>query len=144
MADCLFCKIVEGKIPCFKIAETDKALAFMDIFPTSVGHCLVIPKQHGEKLHDIDEDSAAECGRLLNRVAKVVPGVVGADNYNVLQNNGEMAHQVVKHVHWHLIPKTSEADGLGVGWPSKEGDKEAIGKLADALKAKLAEPAKAA
>eukprot|EP01001_Neometanema_parovale_P001905 NODE_12272_length_517_cov_54.116751_g11983_i0.p1 GENE.NODE_12272_length_517_cov_54.116751_g11983_i0~~NODE_12272_length_517_cov_54.116751_g11983_i0.p1 ORF type:complete len:138 (-),score=41.99 NODE_12272_length_517_cov_54.116751_g11983_i0:51-464(-) len=132
--DCIFCKIVKGDIPCFKIAETEKALAYMDIFPTSDGHCLIIPKMHAAKLHEIPSDVMADIGALMPKVAKAV----GAENYNLLQNNGELAHQAVFHAHFHIIPKTCKEDGLGVGWPSQKGDMDKIKKLAEEISGRMA------
>ena len=137
-ADCIFCKIIAGKIPCFKIYETEKTLSFMDIGPLSKGHCLVIPKQHGAKLHELSEETMADVGPVLLKVAKAI----GAEDYNILQNNGKLAHQEVPHVHFHIIPKTKREDGLAVGWQMLEGDAkpsmEEIGELANQVKARIA------
>ncbi|KAA8915329.1 hypothetical protein TRICI_002513 [Trichomonascus ciferrii] len=108
-----------------KLVETAKTLAFMDISPTAPGHVLVIPKYHGEKLHDIPDDSLSELLPVAKKIA-VASGlnIQGLDGpgYNILQNNGSIAHQVVDHVHVHMIPKRDQESGLGVGWPSsKEG-----------------------
>eukprot|EP00009_Paramoeba_aestuarina_P003153 CAMPEP_0201511132 /NCGR_PEP_ID=MMETSP0161_2-20130828/3628_1 /ASSEMBLY_ACC=CAM_ASM_000251 /TAXON_ID=180227 /ORGANISM="Neoparamoeba aestuarina, Strain SoJaBio B1-5/56/2" /LENGTH=138 /DNA_ID=CAMNT_0047906489 /DNA_START=66 /DNA_END=482 /DNA_ORIENTATION=- len=131
--DCLFCKIIAGKIPCNKILETEKSFAFMDIFPCSDGHALVIPKYCAEKLHELPPEEMADVGPTLVKVAKAI----GAEDYNILQNNGEIAHQVVKHVHFHIIPKPNKEQGLGVGWPSKEGDKAAIAAKCEQIKGNL-------
>ncbi|CCC12174.1 unnamed protein product [Sordaria macrospora k-hell] len=90
-ANCIFCKIVKGEIPCYKLVETEKTLAFLDIQPLSRGHALVIPKHHGEKLTDIPDDSLTE----LLPIAKKLALASGAANYNILQNNGKLAHQEV-------------------------------------------------
>eukprot|EP01102_Stenamoeba_stenopodia_P005263 TRINITY_DN15821_c0_g1_i1.p1 TRINITY_DN15821_c0_g1~~TRINITY_DN15821_c0_g1_i1.p1 ORF type:complete len:137 (+),score=25.63 TRINITY_DN15821_c0_g1_i1:92-502(+) len=131
--DCLFCKIVAGKIPCVKIHETEHALAFLDIFPLSEGHCLVIPKYHAEKLHQLPEAAMADVGPVLVKVAKAV----GAENYNILQNNGSIAHQVVKHVHFHIIPKPNEEQGLGIQWPASKAETEALQAVAGTIKQRL-------
>eukprot|EP01098_Paradermamoeba_levis_P002748 TRINITY_DN1322_c0_g1_i4.p1 TRINITY_DN1322_c0_g1~~TRINITY_DN1322_c0_g1_i4.p1 ORF type:complete len:151 (+),score=38.94 TRINITY_DN1322_c0_g1_i4:40-453(+) len=131
---CIFCKIIQGKIPSFKVAETAHSFAFVDINPLSKGHILIIPKHHGEKLHQIPEEHLAD---LLPLTKKIVTAL-GAENYNILQNNGSIAHQVVMHVHFHLIPKPNHEEGLGIQWPAKTGDKTALGALAAELSAKLA------
>ena len=115
-SSCIFCKIIKGEIPSVKIAETALSYAFMDIGPLSRGHCLVIPKEHAERFHQLSEESAADVGRVLNRVVKAV----GAEDYNILQNNGKICNQAVFHVHFHVIPKTSEDDGLGIRWAPME------------------------
>ncbi|RKP13176.1 HIT-like domain-containing protein, partial [Piptocephalis cylindrospora] len=79
-------------------------------------HTLVIPKEHGEFLHNLSDASLADLLPLAKRVAKSLPG--GPGQYNVLQNNGKLAHQVVPHVHVHIIPKPNAEEGLGVGWPT--------------------------
>ncbi|KAG8345232.1 Scavenger mRNA decapping enzyme C term binding HIT domain [Trypanosoma vivax] len=125
MSACIFCKIVEGAIPCHKVAETAKVLAFMDINPLSRGHLLVIPKTHAEFLHEVDPEVAAEACGLLARIARVLASENGIA-YNVLQNNGRLAHQEVPHVHFHLIPRRNEQEGLTIGWKSMPTDHEAF------------------
>lgn len=132
-ASCIFCKIIKGEIPCFKLFESDKTLAFLDISPLSRGHALVIPKFHGAKLMDVPDE---HLGEILPVVKKLVQAS-GAENYNLLQNNGRIAHQVVDHVHFHMIPKPSEAQGLGVGWPQQPTDMDALKALFEELKAKM-------
>jgi len=137
MADnCIFCKIVKGQIPSTKLVETDHTYAFLDINPLSEGHLLVISKEHGERLHDLSEDNAADVGRVLNRLAKAYKAL-GIENYNILQNNGEIAHQVVKHVHFHLIPKPNQDEGLGIEWPATKPDFEKLKAFATRVQGKL-------
>lgn len=133
MAACIFCKIIKGEIPCFKLFESDKTLAFLDINPLSKGHALVIPKFHGAKLTDIPDEQLSE----VLPVAKKLATATGAVNFNILQNNGRIAHQVVDHVHFHMIPKPNEAEGLGVGWPQKETDMEALKAIFEEIKPKV-------
>ncbi|MBI1336332.1 MAG: HIT domain-containing protein [Phycisphaera sp.] len=127
---CLFCKIVAGQIPCHKVAENEHALAFLDIGPLSRGHTLVIPKGHWVTLEQVPGDVAAGVGSLIPRVAKAVVEATGVKDWNLLQNNGKPAHQVVMHVHFHIIPKPNEKEGLGIGWPAgKLGQDEATALL---------------
>lgn len=125
--------ITTGEIPCFKLFESDKTLAFLDINPLSKGHALVIPKFHGAKLTDIPDEQLSE----VLPVAKKLATATGAVNFNILQNNGRIAHQVVDHVHFHMIPKPNEAEGLGVGWPQKETDMEALKAIFEEIKPKV-------
>ncbi|GAA5840757.1 hypothetical protein JCM5353_005335 [Sporobolomyces roseus] len=133
--DCLFCKIVAGKIPSFKLIDTELSYAFLDIGPISKGHCLVIPKHHGAKLHDLPDSTLTDVLSNLKKLAIAQ----GLENYNILQNNGRIAHQVVDHVHFHLIPKPSDSDkeGLVIGWPTQKGDMEELKKFAEEIKGKL-------
>jgi diadenosine tetraphosphate (Ap4A) HIT family hydrolase len=94
---------------------------------------LVIPKHHGAKLTDIPDDALTE----LLPVAKKIAAAQGAENYNILQNNGRLAHQEVDHVHFHVIPKPDEKQGLGIGWPQQKGDMEKLKTLLEEIKAKM-------
>ncbi|MCB9892246.1 MAG: HIT family protein [Planctomycetes bacterium] len=118
MSDCIFCKIVAGDIPCHEIYSNEHILAFLDIGPLSRGHALVIPKQHHERITQMPEDLMAECARGVHRVSRAVESALPAHAWNILQNNGSMAGQVVMHVHFHIIPRSSE-DGLGYRWKPK-------------------------
>ncbi|GAA5974523.1 hypothetical protein JCM11641_002074 [Rhodosporidiobolus odoratus] len=133
--NCIFCKIIKGDIPSFKLVETESVYSFLDIGPISKGHALVIPKYHAAKLHDLPD---AHLGDIL-AAAKKIAIAQGLENYNILQNNGRIAHQVVDHVHFHVIPKPSAVDdqGLVIGWPTQEMDKEELRKLHEELVAKL-------
>jgi len=116
-----------------KIFESDKTFAFLDINPLSYGHALVIPKHHGAKLTDIPDEHLTELLPVASKIAKAS----GTENFNILQNNGRLAHQVVDHVHVHMIPKPNEKEGLGIVWPQQQGNKDALAKLCEELKAKM-------
>lgn len=115
----IFDKILAGQIPSYKLYEDDHVLAFLDIGPLSAGHTLVIPKERKAQLHQLSDESAAAIGRVLPRLCRAVMQATGATDYNILQNNGAPAHQVVMHVHFHIIPKLGR-EGLGILWPAKE------------------------
>ncbi len=121
----IFDKILDGEIPCHKVYEDEHVLAFLDIFPLSEGHTLVIPKERKPYVHELSDISAAAIGRVLPRIARAVMAATGATQYNILQNNGPAAHQAVFHVHFHIIPK-HEGKGLGLQWSAgKLGDEDA-------------------
>jgi histidine triad (HIT) family protein len=136
MADCIFCKIVAGEIPCTKVYEDDVCLAFMDVGPLADGHTLLIPKTHYEFLHEMPAEEAAHLGRHLPVLAKAVQETMGAEGLNVLQNNGRIAGQVAPHVHVHFIPRT-RGDGLGFRWPAQEADFDRLKQQAEAIRAHL-------
>jgi diadenosine tetraphosphate (Ap4A) HIT family hydrolase len=94
---------------------------------------LIIPKHHGAKLTDIPDDQLLE----ILQVTKKIATASGAENFNVLQNNGRLAHQEVDHVHFHMIPKPNQTEGLGVNWPMQKGDMESLKKLQEELKSKM-------
>jgi len=118
-ADCIFCKIVAGEIPCHKLYEDDKVLGFLDIGPVSRGHAILIPKNHAATLDALSGDDAAAIGRMLPSVGRAVVAAAGAFAWNVLQNNGKAAGQAVGHVHFHIIPRFDDA-GLDFQWPAGE------------------------
>ncbi|KAB5587539.1 hypothetical protein CTheo_9022 [Ceratobasidium theobromae] len=119
--------LLAGEIPSMKLTETEKLYAFLDINPLSKGHSLVIPKYHGEKLHDVPDDYLADAMVMAKKIAIAT----GATDYNILQ--------VVPHVHFHVIPKPSASDeeGLVIGWPQKTGLQDELKKLCEDIKSKL-------
>jgi histidine triad (HIT) family protein len=130
MADTVFGKIARGEIPCNKVYEDEKVLAFLDINPLSEGHVLVIPKEAAETMDRLSDDSAAALGRVLPRLCRAVMAVTGVKEYNVLENNGGGAHQAVAHVHFHIIPKPNHREGLSIGWPARSLDRDVAVALA--------------
>src|SRR5262244_2850421 len=130
MADTIFGKILRGEIPCHKVYEDDRVLSFLDIFPLSLGHTLVIPKEPAVTLEQLSDESAAAIGRVLPRLSRAVLRATGATAFNVLQNNGVGAHQAVMHVHFHIIPKYADGAGLGIGWPARQLNTEEGKQLA--------------
>ncbi|MCU0726806.1 MAG: HIT family protein [Planctomycetes bacterium] len=133
MAETVFSKILRGEIPCHRIHEDDRVLVFLDVFPLARGHALVIPKEPAPTLDRLSDDSAAAIGRVLPRVCRAVLAATGAKDFNVLQNNGRAAHQVVDHVHFHVIPKYPDGAGLGIHWPSGKLDPADGAALAAAI-----------
>jgi len=133
MAETIFSKILRGDIPCHKVYEDDLVFAFLDIGPLSFGHTLVIPKEEVATLDQLSDDSAAAIGRVLPRLCRAIKAVTGIEQFNILQNNGPMAHQAVFHVHFHIIPKPSSEQGLVLEWRSAKLDREEGAKLAAAV-----------
>lgn len=137
MADTIFKKIIDGKIPCYKIYEDKHVLAFLDIQPLSPGHTLVIPKEEAETLDQLSEESAAALGRVLPRLCRAIMKATGSKSYNILQNNGSGAHQAVFHVHFHIIPKPDPNQGLGIHWPAQSLSPQAAESLITEIREKL-------
>src|SRR5262249_17084325 len=133
----IFDKILDAELPCHRVYEDDRVLAFLDIFPLADGHTLVIPKERVAQLDQLSDDSAAAIGRVLPRIARAVMAATGATAYNVLQNNGAAAHQAVFHVHFHIIPKYPDT-GLGIGWKAGSLDAKEGGALAEKIRAAVA------
>jgi histidine triad (HIT) family protein len=135
MAETIFAKILRGEIPCHRVYEDDQVLAFLDVNPVSRGHTLVIPREAAETVDKLSDESAAAIGRVLPRIARAVLAATGASAFNILQNNGPLAHQAVFHVHFHIIPKFDDGTGLGIGW--KASKLEGGADLAKAVASKL-------
>ncbi len=141
MSETVFTKIIRGEIPCHRVFEDDHVLAFLDIFPLSRGHSLLIPKQAVPYLHMLDADHAQAIGRALPKVCAGVMKATGAKAYNVLQNNGELAHQEVMHVHFHVIPRYDSPSGAGLGivWRKASLDSMSGAELAADIASCIAE-----
>lgn len=137
MSDTIFSKIIRGDIPCYKLYEDDKVLVFLDVFPLSRGHTLVVPKEAKTTIDQLSDESAAAIGRVLPRIARSVMQATGATAYNILQNNGAEAHQAVMHVHFHIIPKF-EHSGLGITWPAGKLDPASALEIQNLVRERLA------
>ena len=136
--DCIFCKIVVGDIPAIKVLETPHALAFLDVAPLADGHTLLIPKRHYATLPQMPANELALVLQPLPALAESILSVVGAEAFNVLQNNGRAAGQAVDHVHFHIIPRVAD-DGLGYRWNAGAYPQERAEELGRKIKAALDE-----
>lgn len=134
----IFTRIINGEIPCHKLYEDEHVLAFLDIGPLSTGHALVVPKEERVMLHELSPAAAAALGAALPRVARALLQVTGATAYNVLQNNGAMAHQEVPHVHFHIIPRYADGRGLGLTWKPGTFDHAEGARLAERVRQAMA------
>jgi len=137
MANTVFQKILDGEIPCHRVYEDEHVLAFLDVNPLARGHTLVIPKEPAETLDRLSDASAAAIGRVLPRICRAVCEATGVCDYNVLQNNGAAAHQAVRHVHFHVIPRPDGDGGLGIGWPAGSLEDDEGARLASELRGVL-------
>lgn len=135
-ADCIFCKIVAGEIPCWKLYEDDDVLAFLDVGPISEGHCLVVPKEHYETIDRTPGDVAAACMRVVPGLSRAVMDSTDAEGWNVKQNNGRVAGQSVDHMHIHIIPRRPN-DGLSQPWPAGNLDDATAKRLHASITQKL-------
>ncbi len=134
--DCIFCKIVAGQVPCFKLCEDADTLAFMDINPVHDGHALVIPKAHYPTVCDITPEAFAAAARIAAKVAKAVNAALKPDGLNLIQSNGPGAAQSVAHFHLHVLPRKMN-DGLLVNWPLQPGDRTHIAAVAERIRSFL-------
>ena len=133
---CIFCKIVAGQIPCFKLLEDDATIAFMDINPVNPGHALSVAKGHWPTVDVIPAEVLAAVARTAQRVAKAVISELKPHGVNLLQANGEGAGQSVPHLHFHIMPRRPN-DGVALNWDYKPADKAEIEAIYKRLKAAL-------
>jgi histidine triad (HIT) family protein len=133
---CVFCKIVAGELPCFKLYEDDTTLAFMDINPVNEGHCLAIAKEHVEMIYDAPAGLVGKTAETARKLARAVKAVFRPDGINLVQSNGPGAAQSVMHFHIHVLPRRL-GDDLRINWPLKPGNKDAIGRLAEKIRAAM-------
>ena len=135
-ADCVFCKIIRGEIPSFKVFEDDEILAFMDVNPVAAGHALVIPKFHSKDIHETPGEWVSVTFAGAKLVARAVAKTLDPAGINIVQANGPGAKQSVFHLHVHVIPRSMD-DGLTMNWELEPGDMDDIGKLAERIAANV-------
>lgn len=117
MTDCIFCKIVKGDIPSYKVYEDDYTFAFLDISQVSKGHTLVVPKTHSRDLLETDSEVLTHVIKSVQKVAQMIDDTLQPDGINIVQNNRAFADQSVFHLHFHIMPRyENELDGFGYRW----------------------------
>ena len=129
--DNVFAKILRGELPCQKVYETDRVLAFMDVMPRGNGHVLVIPKTKARNLFDVEPDDLAELAKAVQIVGKAAQKALSADGLTIQQFNESAGGQVVFHIHFHVLPRFE-----GVALKPHTGQMEKPEVLAD-LAAKI-------
>jgi len=133
---CIFCKIVAGQLPCFKLFEDETTIAFMDINPVNPGHALAVTKGHWPTVDVIPADVLGDVARTAQRVAKAAMAVLDPTGVNLLQSNGPGAGQSVPHLHIHILPRYPD-DKVRLNWVYEPGDKAEIAAICERLKAVL-------
>lgn len=103
--DCVFCKIVQGQIPCDKVYEDDLVLAFLDIAPITLGHTLIVPKEHHTSITTLPSACCARIMEVAPRLGSALMRATEAGGFNLLLANGTVAGQVVPHTHLHIVPR---------------------------------------
>lgn len=124
MDNCIFCKIIKGDIPSYKLYEDEYTYAFMDIANDIDGHILVIPKKHVTNVLDCDEATLSQVMATVKKISILLVDKCGYDGVNVLNASGECAGQTVFHLHFHIIPKKKN-DGISA-WPKLPGGKDGV------------------
>lgn len=133
---CIFCKIVAGQLPCFKLFEDETTIAFMDINPVNPGHALAVAKGHWPTVDVIPADVLGDVARTAQHVANAVFTTLEPTGVNLLQSNGPGAGQSVPHLHIHILPRYPD-DEVRLNWVYEPGDKAEIAAICERLKAAL-------
>ncbi len=134
--ECIFCAIVEGKIPSSKVYEDEHVFAFMDIAPANPGHLLIIPKQHYRNIFDMPAEVGSKIMEAAVPLAAAIRKALNPDGLNLFQSNEAAGFQTVFHFHLHLIPRW-EGDPLRLPWKPSDGDIKEINSIATKIQKEL-------
>ena len=133
MEDCVFCKIVDGKIPAAKVYEDSYVISFLDIMPANKGHCLVVPRKHTSNLIEMNDEDLVATMKAAKKVARALSLSFGNGSFNIVMNNGKEAGQLVNHAHIHLIPRFQK-DRLRIKWSHLKYEGDEMKEYADKIK----------
>ena len=126
--NCIFCKIANGEIPSTTLYEDEDFRVILDLGPATRGHALLLPKNHFANLFELDDETAQKAILVAKKMAGKMKAALGADGFNLVQNNGEAAGQTVFHFHMHLIP-SYENDNAGILWEPGETTPEDMAEV---------------
>ena len=133
--ECIFCKIIAGDIPSYKVYEDDKVMAFFDILPISPGHTIIVPKKHEADMENLSDEDLCALATALKKIGKAMTEGLDVKGYSILLDNKSAANQHVPHVHFHLVPR-EEGDGLE-RWPQGGYDDGEAEKYLEKIKSVL-------
>ena len=132
LADCIFCDIINGKLPCYLIHEDDKHIVILDRYPIDIGHSLIITKKPYEKLTDMNTEEIMD---LFSKIPKIINAIIkatNADGFSIAQNNGKAAKQIIPHVHVHIIPRYN---ATGTLWTQRKLEEDSeLNKLVEKIR----------
>lgn len=131
--ECIFCKIIRGEVPCYKLYEDDETIAFLDINPATKGHSLVIPKSHSDSMNMASEEMIDSVYKTVKKVSDLIIRKLEPDGYNILQNNGAVAGQVISHLHVHIIPRYID-DGIRLPIPMRTMTEDSLKELCEIIR----------
>ena len=124
MENCIFCKIINGEIPSYKIYEDNDIFVILDINPVSIGHALILPKKHFEMAETTDDEILAKMIIITKKIAIKIRKILKSDGFNININNGKLAGQEIAHTHFHVVQRFKN-DNLKL-WPPNENEKDRI------------------
>ena len=131
--ECIFCQIVKKKIPSQILFESDTNLAFLDIFPVSKGHTIVVPKNHYNNLEDIPVNELTELYETVKSLSSLIHKKLKIDGYNILQNNFRGAGEVINHFHVHIIPRSREDGKFQLLIPREQSKEDELNQILKAI-----------
>ncbi|MFB5628905.1 MAG: HIT family protein [Nitrosarchaeum sp.] len=132
---CIFCDIMSGVRTGHILYEDTSHVAFLDKYPIDLGHSLVVPKKHHEKITDMDSNMVGELFSIIPKIANAILTATGADAFSLGQNNGKAAKQIIPHVHVHIIPRYNHK---GTIWTKRSiSNDEELSTLAKKIKSLL-------
>ncbi len=133
MEDCLFCKIIKGEIPSSNIYKDDDVVAFLDIFPYSKGHTVVVPVKHYKNFLEFPDKEMSKYFSVLKDLSIRIKENLKADGINVVQNNFAAAGQLIDHLHFHIIPRWNN-DGKGfIKQPKEQAGTDYLKEISDLI-----------
>ena len=132
MEDCIFCKIIKGEIPSFKIYENEYIYAFLNINPIAKGHTLVIPKKHFNSILDCEENYLNEMIKATKLISNHLKEKLNCTGINILNNSGKSAGQEIYHIHFHIFPRFDN-DNYKL-WADTGYQKEDLKELSESIK----------
>lgn len=132
--NCIFCKIVKKELPSKIVYENGDTLAFLDIFPISEGHTIVIPKTHYENIEIIPEEELIKVVKTVKQLAILLHNKLNFEGYNILQNNFRAAGQVVPHFHFHIIPRNFNDSRFRLAIPREQVEEDKLDQILNNIK----------
>ncbi len=135
--DCIFCKIIKGEIPCYKVYEDEDFFAMLDIHPVNPGHLLLMPKKHSDTFLETDDKIIEKIFVVAKKLAESISRPLKTNDFSFTINNGELAGQIVQHLHIHIIPRFKEDNFIN--WPNKALSDEEMKKITEKIKNSLKE-----
>ncbi len=130
--NCIFCDILDGKIDGHFLYEDDSHVSFLDKYPIDVGHSLIIPRKHHERITDMEPHDVGNAFSLVPKIANAILNATGADAFSLGQNNGRAAKQIIPHVHIHIIPRYNHK---GTIWTKRQiSSNDELSELAEKIR----------
>lgn len=130
--NCIFCKLANGVFPTNTIYEDEDFRVILDLEPAAKGHALILPKEHYKNLYELPDETAGKVMKLAKKMAIRMTDKLGADGFNLVQNNNEIAGQTVFHFHLHLIPRYND-DGQKIAWENNSPSPEELKAIKDTI-----------